>query len=224
MPVFDPTRRPGWLGYDHAAVCSTVDYDPRTGLFTWKERGPELYGTSRRTNPVAQTAAWNLQYAGKPAFTTLNDAGYFSGRLFNRTVVAHRLAWFVTHGEWPSMIDHINRVRTDNRIDNLRIANYFSNARNRGFDLSSKLNPVGIKQTKCGSWHAYIAIAGKFIQLGAFDTEDEALAARNAAVRVIKSMADRQLMAAKGQARAAALSDNLHSQPNTAKGQHDHVA
>jgi hypothetical protein len=45
---------------------------------------------------------------------------------------AHRLAWLWWFGEWPEGgLDHINRIRNDNRIDNLREATRSENQRNR---------------------------------------------------------------------------------------------
>ena len=70
-------------------------YDPKTGLFT-------------RIS------------TGRPALCTLRADGYLWGRVKGKLLLAHRAAWATTHGYWPGIIDHINRVRTLNRIDNLR--------------------------------------------------------------------------------------------------------
>ena len=76
-------------------------YDPVTGVFT------RLHSTS---NVKAGRATGNL-----------NTGGHLGFLVDKKMYQAHRLAWLYVHGDWPnSQIDHINGVRTDNRIENLR--------------------------------------------------------------------------------------------------------
>ena len=48
-----------------------------------------------------------------------------------RQYLQHRVAWALHYGEWPaSFIDHINHIRDDNRIHNLRVVTRAENNSN----------------------------------------------------------------------------------------------
>lgn len=50
--------------------------------------------------------------------------GYLTLKIKGKRFKAHRIIWLLVYREWPeSELDHINRDRTDNRIENLRLAN-----------------------------------------------------------------------------------------------------
>lgn len=139
---------------------SLLDYNPKTGQFTWK---------------VKRAAAVN---AGDVAGTT-HKKGYIIIRILNKNYKAHRLAWLFMKGEWPDgHLDHINRVRNDNRIENLRIATFAENNWNAGIRTDNTSGVKGVSQDK-GSrkWRSQISINGKKVYLGTFDTEDAASAA-----------------------------------------------
>ena len=99
------------------------------------------------------------------------DIGYGRG---NKKAI--RLHQFIM-GKAPMGLewDHINRDKLDNRRGNLRIVTRTGNLRNKG----SK----GVYRLKtCARWEAYIGIGdSKKKYLGLFDTEDKAIAAREAA-------------------------------------------
>jgi hypothetical protein len=78
-------------------------YDPETGVFRWKvQRGRVRAGSIGGT---------------------LIKSGCHMIAIDWRTYPAHRLAWLCVHGCWPvDQIDHVNGIRTDNRIANLREA------------------------------------------------------------------------------------------------------
>lgn len=58
--------------------------------------------------------------------------GYLETCIGYKKYLLHRLAWFYMHGVWPvGVIDHINGVKTDNRIANLRDVTHLVNMQNR---------------------------------------------------------------------------------------------
>ncbi len=84
---------------------------------------------------------------------------------------AHRLAWLYVYGEFPKLhLDHINGVKDDNRICNLRQATRFENLRNTG---KNKRNTSGAKNVyyhkPTNKWQVRVSIDGKSKHLGLFD-------------------------------------------------------
>jgi len=109
--------------------------------------------------------------------------GYRLGKVDQKHLYEHRLIWFIVHGEWPPQtIDHVNRIRDDNRLSNLRLATYSQNNANRDQDRSDGRRGVTWHK-KCGKWQSSIQIEGKFRHLGLFSSIEEAGAARDAAAR-----------------------------------------
>lgn len=108
----------------------------------------------------------------------LDANGYRVIKVGGKKYYAHRLAWFLTHGVWPShQIDHINGNPSDNRLRNLRIATQSENNRNCG---ANKKNTTGYKgvtfHKRDGRYQSQIRINGDRIYLGYFLTAEEAYA------------------------------------------------
>lgn len=92
-------------------------------------------------------------------------------------VQAHRLAWMLTHGEWPKQhVDHINGDRSDNRLQNLRDIPQVHNQQNeRRARKNNKSGLLGASWSKAmGRWTARIHYDGKHHFLGYFDTAEAA--------------------------------------------------
>ena len=71
--------------------------------------------------------------------------GYLILKIKGRQMKAHRIAWLLNYGEFPkSEIDHINRDKLDNRIENLRESNRFEQNRNKNFIPNKETGVVGI--------------------------------------------------------------------------------
>ena len=142
---------------------SLLAYDADTGEFCWLAKRP-------RCVPGARAGATTYK-------------GYRTIKLDGVIYRAHRLAWLYVYGCWPSMeLDHINRVRADNRVDNLREVTRFLNCQNREKPSTAHSKHIGVSKSFAGKgWRAYIDKNGRRITLGVFSAEQDALAARKAA-------------------------------------------
>lgn len=160
----------------HADILRLLDYDPETGVFRWRVREQTLPGWA---------PGWNGKNAGKVAGTRHNG-GYLFMRIFDIPVLAHRVAWMHVHGHWPPhQIDHINMMRDDNRIANLRLATNSQNTMNRKVQSNSASGFRGVRLHKAsGLWHARITANGRAHSLGYWKTPEEASKAYQDAARV----------------------------------------
>ena len=137
-------------------VQDLLHYDPATGFFVW------------RVKPCKNLPAGTL--AG-----STNDEGYRVLRLGGKLQKAHRVAWLYVHGEWPSMcIDHINGIRGDNRIANLRCVTHRANMENqRSAHANSTTRLLGVSK-RGERYVARIRMDGQLRYLGTFATGEEA--------------------------------------------------
>lgn len=113
----------------------------------------------------------------------LNGMGYRQVRVFGRIYLSHRLVWAHVTGEWPTCgLDHINRVRSDNRPANLRPASQCANMQNTGTPSDNTSGHKGVRwHAKAKKWAAEIQADRKRHYLGLFpDLEDAVAARRNA--------------------------------------------
>jgi hypothetical protein len=97
-----------------------------------------------------------------------------------KRVYAHRAAWRIVYGEWPSSgIDHINGDKSDNRITNLRLATQAENMQNlRKPGRRNKSGFLGVSWDRViGLWLAQITAGGINYQVGWYETPEEASAA-----------------------------------------------
>jgi len=101
--------------------------------------------------------------------------GYINIRIAPKCYLAHRLAWLYVYGEWPTnVIDHINGIKSDNRICNLREVTQTQNKQNT--KKATVKNRVGMQGvSRCGNrFWSRIKSDGKFNYLGMYDTPEEA--------------------------------------------------
>ena len=144
-----------------------LDYDPLTGVFV------------NRTNRGGRCRVG--QVAG-----TLDADGYLRIMVDGKLYRAHRLAWLYVHGEFPpDQLDHANRVRSDNRIDNLRPATRQQNAVN-SFRADNTSGRKGVTwSNKCEKWLVQIRVNGKRHNLGHYNDIEEASACYQNIARIL---------------------------------------
>ena len=101
---------------------------------------------------------------------------------------AHRLAWLYVHGSLPKNgLDHINGIRDDNRMSNLREATNAENNQNKTKPQSNSTTGfLGVDRHKQSrKWRASIRINGKTKHIGYFNTAEEASSAYIAEKRLL---------------------------------------
>jgi hypothetical protein len=130
----------------------SLDYNPRTGVFTWK--------VFRNGRVQAGSIAGHSE-----EYTCI----IFKKKKWK----AHRLAWFMHYGVLPEFqIDHINGDRYDNRIENLRDVCQLINTGNKAIHRQGKIRGANI--TPQGRYQSRTLFNGRNMYLGTFDTPIEA--------------------------------------------------
>ena len=114
---------------------------------------------------------------------TIDSYGYFAIQVDGELYRAHRLVWLWHHSHLPeNNLDHINRIKSDNRIKNLREASQQCNRRNTGNPNTNKSGVKGVyKHPSWSVWQAGIRVSSKNYHLGTFDDFGEAVLTRLAA-------------------------------------------
>jgi hypothetical protein len=119
---------------------SLLDYDQSTGVFTWKSKDQKHL-------------TWNKRYSGTQAGTLKADSGYIIISINKKPYRAHRLAWLYTYGEMPTnQLDHINGIRNDNRLINLRDTQQGENHKNKRLLTTNKTGYHGITLHPSGKY------------------------------------------------------------------------
>jgi hypothetical protein len=151
-----------------------ISYDPVTGLFRWRDR----------KGPRVKNDGW--------AGAICKKTGYMRITVSCQGYLAHRLAWLYMTGEWPTkIIDHKNKIRHDNRWENLRDVTNRENLENRRLDSwRAQCGRLGVSTSgECygGSlkYKATIVHKKQCFYIGRFATPQEAAAAYLGAKKMI---------------------------------------
>ena len=136
-------------------ALDALKYNQESGCLYWKHR---------RGSKAAGTQAGSV-----------NNKGYLILQLHGKIYQAHRIAWMIHHKEFNfDAIDHINGIKTDNRIVNLRAGTLSQNQQNqRQARKDNKSGYLGVCKYK-DKWMACIKIKGKTKYLGYFDSPEKA--------------------------------------------------
>jgi hypothetical protein len=150
-----------------ARLKELLDYDPETGVFTWKR----FMGGFAKAGSVAGS---------------IDSHGHRQIKVDGRLYLAHRMVFVYLFAAAPSEVDHINRDKLDNRLANLRPVTRSENLHN---SPPNRRNRVGVKGVhwiaRLNKWQAYISAGGRRKILGCFATFDAAVAARREAEKAL---------------------------------------
>ena len=141
-------------------LLEVLSYDESSGRFTW------LQPNSPRV------------FVGSPAGSLHSGSGYRRLMVDGRKYLEHRLVWLAATGEFPPiLIDHINGIKHDNRISNLRLATRKQNNENVKLRIDNTTGFKGATRKPDGRWEAQIQTNKTKVYLGLFDTPEAAHAA-----------------------------------------------
>lgn len=110
---------------------------------------------------------------------TVRPKGYLAAVVDGKCYRVHHLVWMYHYGHFVKELDHINRVRDDNRIENLRPCNHSQNLSNSSSRRGKYKGVTFCKYTQ--RWRAQITLNGVHRCLGRYDTPEEAALAYNEA-------------------------------------------
>lgn len=158
-------------------------FEYREGVLYWTERPAHHF---RRP---ADHATFIKKSAGKPAGRK-EPKGYICVKFRNGghgvTLSAHHIVWALHHGRWPTLhIDHINRVRNDNRIENLREVTPAENAQNSSW---KRVHPY-VHPSRKGQFAAQVKVGDQQIHIGVFPSERAAHEYRQAVLDELAKVA-----------------------------------
>lgn len=132
---------------------SILNYDCETGIFTWKIN-------------KSITKAGNI--AG-----SIKKESYCVIKIHRKDYMAHRLAWLYVYGYFPTYIDHINGIRNDNKLSNLREVTSSQNSCNRKISIRNTSGVKGVTWHKqINKWQVVIGINGKNKYFGCFEDKE----------------------------------------------------
>jgi hypothetical protein len=137
-----------------------LDYNPDTGTFRWKK--------SRGGNKSGSIAGCKDHY------------GYIQICVDSKLYISSRLAYLWMKGYFPEhQVDHEDRVRDNNKWENLRHITHQCNAKNRSINKNNKSGITGVRWYKLsGKWISKITVNGKGKHLGYFKSLKDAAQAR----------------------------------------------
>lgn len=139
----------------YKVLKDSLNYSPDTGIFTWI--------IDAKSNKIK---------AGEKAGTKFAQ-GHIAIGICGKQLYAHRLAWLYMTGKFPnSEIDHINRIKDDNRWCNLRIASSGQQKYNTKKPSNNTSGIKGVHRNNSG-WQGRIKVGKQYIHK-TFRTIDEA--------------------------------------------------
>lgn len=149
-----------------------LTYDQSTGMLRWNSRPREDFKFDWTFEN------WNSKWAGKEV-DSIGNTGYYRFSLNYKRYLAHRAIIAMTYGYWPSVVDHLDGDKLNNRLSNLRATTQAVNMMNKSGYKNNTSGVTGVHKRKDnGKYSASVVLNGKRKHLGTFDTIEEAIRVR----------------------------------------------
>lgn len=156
-----------------------VGYNKRNLPLPTKERLCELFEYMDGGRLRRKISAGNQKY-GTVTTGKQELSGYCRMLVDGNGYLFHRVIWRLIYGDEPKFIDHINNVRNDNRIENLRRVDKSSNCQHQLKPKSNTSGFIGVSWYKNSSkWKVSICKRGKASAIGYFANIKDAVLAYN---------------------------------------------
>ena len=137
-----------------------LNYDPKTGVFS---RYLKLFNKHKEVGNIANHGYMRVG---------INLNG------IQRSILLHRLAWYIHYGSLPNIIDHIDGDVLNNSIKNLRSCTQQQNTYNRKIRKDNKTGYKGVSWSpRLNKWYSQIQIKGEKMHLGCYDSMSDAIKA-----------------------------------------------
>jgi len=137
-----------------------LEYDQDSGLWRWREPFASRVNTKK---------GW---FAGSPM-----PQGYLQIRINGVLYYAHVLAWLYVYGVWCKRLDHKNKKKDENWIENLRPASRSQNKINAELHSNNTSGYVGVNRIG-RLWYGNITKDGDRIRSEGFEKKEQAIAWR----------------------------------------------
>lgn len=156
-------------------------YEEVARLFTYDREAGVLYWRIRDRNTIRRKYVAGSSKGTRDGYRQVNIKG--------KKYKAHRIIMMLCFGHIPenAEIDHINHVRDDNRLCNLRFVTRSENRKNQSVSSKNTSGVTGVYFSKAKKQYvAQICVDWKVIYLGSYDTLEDAAEARRQADRKYK--------------------------------------
>lgn len=159
-----------------------VDFD--LGYLINKPRKPEDFNVPKKGTQKSYATMWNKQHAWKSVGISVNTNRYLTVQIEGKGYGVHRIIYFLYYGKDPEFVDHINGLKNDNKIKNLRSVSHLENCKNIAVTRRNTSGHIGVFWHKGEQkWGAKISDNGKRVYLGYYTRFKAAVSARKKAER-----------------------------------------
>lgn len=166
----------------HKAV---VEFKSNNSIYDEFQKLPSICESFSYADGFLVAKFHTSRYSAGDKVGSIGTSGYVEVGHNGKLLKAHRLIWEVCNGPIPDgmHIDHINGIRSDNRIENLRVVLHSENMKNVRIKDRNMSGLHGVRRHKSGKFEVNIGDCGKLIYLGFFSDFFDACCARKSAER-----------------------------------------